>query len=212
MSYLLWHFPIRGRAEQIRLLFHALEIAFEQRDVTAEILAELRSQGPDTLSFGQIPLLEDGDFRLVQGPAIMAYVADKHGVAPTDRQMRARADAIVLGAEDLRTKFFQLLDPAADEVRAQFLATAWPNRWLHSFDGLLKLNGDTGFFVGSAFSHADIAVWDALDAVLTHVAGASLAGSRRLEDFHRAIAAKPGVAAYIGKGRLPSAKAALYGS
>jgi glutathione S-transferase len=197
MSYKLLYFPIRGRAEQIRLLFHALDIPFEDAKVNRDRFMELKQQGAKMLSFGALPLLEDGDFRLVQGAAILGYLARKHGVAPTDPQLSARADSIVLGAEDLRVKYFQLFGDEAEEKQASFVSGDLQSRWLPSFEGLLEQNGDSGYFVGDSLSHADIAVWDVLDALQTHVKGASLAGYPRLQAFYDRVRARPSLAAYL---------------
>jgi glutathione S-transferase len=201
MSYRLRYFPIRGRGEQIRLFLHALQQPFEDVPVRREQFPELKKEGPGTLAFGSLPLLEDDGFKLVQGPAIMGYLARKHGVAPTDLQQAARADAITLGAEDLRSKYFGLFGEGSEEKKAAFRDGDWKTRWLPAFEGLLELNGDSGFFVGSSLTHADIAVWDALDAVLNNVSGASLEGFPRLQKFRDQIAQRTALAAYLAQRR-----------
>lgn len=197
MSYRLWYFAIRGRGEQIRLMLHALGQAYEDVAIKRDRFLELKQEGPKTLSFGSLPLLEDGDFRLVQGVAILSYLARKHGAAPTDLQAAARADAIALGAEDLRSKAFGLFGEGADEKQAAFVAGDWQSRWLPSLEGLLKLNGDSGFFVGNTLTHADIAVWDALDFVLSKIKGATLESHPTLTAFRDRIAQLPALASYL---------------
>lgn len=197
MSYKLWYFPIRGRGEQVRLFLHALGQPFEDVRVRREQFMEMKQQGPRLLAFGSLPLLEDGDFRLVQGPVILGYLARKHGVVPSDLQAAARADAITLGAEDLRSKFFSLLGEGAEERQRAFLDGDWKTRWLPSLEGLLDCNGSTGFFVGDHLTHADIAVWDALDGVLTRIPGAALDGCSGLQRFRDRIQALPGLSSYL---------------
>jgi glutathione S-transferase len=199
MSYRLWYFPFRGRGEQIRLLLNALEQPYEDVAVKRADLPALKQQGPGLLAFGSLPLLEDDDFRLVQGPVIMSYLARKHGMAPTDLRQGARADAITLGAEDLRTRYFSLFGEGAQEKQAAFLSGDWQTRWLPSFDGLLALHGAGGFFLGSTPCHADLAVWDVLDAVTTYIPGATLDGHPRLSAFCDAVRALPPVAAYLAR-------------
>lgn len=196
MSYKLWYFPFRGRGEQIRLMFHALGQPFEDVPISREQFVELKKEGPRTLMFGSMPILVDGELRLAQGSVIMGYLARRHGAAPTDLRDEARADAITLGAEDLRSKYFSLFGEGAPAKQATFVAGDWQNRWLPSFEGLLKLSG-SGFLVGNKFSHADIALWDALDAVLNDVKGATLDGFPLLTEFRERIAALPGLSAYL---------------
>lgn len=199
MSYRLWYFPFRGRGEQVRLLLHALGQPFENVPVKREELLELKKQGPRVLPFGSLPVLQDGEFRLAQGPIILSYLARKHGIAPTDPQEAARADSIALGAEDLRTKFFALLGEGAAEKQATFLATEWKTRWLPSLEGLLAQNASNDFFVGDHLTHADIAVWDAVDGVLTRMPKASLEGFPGLQRFCKQIQTLPALANYLAK-------------
>jgi glutathione S-transferase len=175
-------------------MFHALGQAFTDVPIGRERFMAMKQEG--TLMFGSLPLLEDGEFRLAQGPVILGYLARKHGALPSDLQLAARADAIALGAEDLRSKFFGLLGEGAEERQKAFVADDWRGRWLPSLERLLA-RGGAGFFVGERFTHADIAVWDALDGVLGRIPGATLDGFPGLIAFRERIAALPGVAEYL---------------
>lgn len=201
MSYKLYYFPIRGRGEQIRLLFRALDIAFEDVHVKGDAFQKLKKQGPATLAFGSLPMLEDGAFRLCQGPAILSYLARKHNAAPSDPQLSAKADAIAWGAEDLRMRYFKLFGDEAETKQAEFVAGDWQQRWLPNLDGLLALNGVSGHFVGERLSHADIAMWDVLDAILINIKTATLDGFSHLQAFYDAIRSRPAVAAYVESGK-----------
>jgi glutathione S-transferase len=163
----------------------------------------LRREGPGTLYFGSVPMLQDGEFKLVQGPAIMNYIGRKHGIMPSDIQAAARTEAMVLGAEDMRMAYFRLLgdtDQAA-ERRSRFVAGAWHERWLSAWDGLLDLNGDNGYLLGPALTQADLAVWDALDAIVTWIDGARFGPFARVEKFYESIRARPAIAEYLGSDR-----------
>ena len=199
MSYRLFYFPIRGRGEQIRILFHALEIPFEEVAVNGERFGELKAEGPETLTFGALPMLEDGDFRLVQGPVIMAYIGRQHGAAPSDPKDAAHAESITLGAEDLRMKYFGLLGDGAEQKQKEFLEGNWTSRWLPAFDSLLEANDSTDHLVGSQLSFADAAVWDVLDAMLKYIDGATLSSASHLQAFYEGFAARPAVARYLAE-------------
>lgn len=196
MAYRLYYFPFRGRGEQVRLLCHALGIPFEDVRVGRAEFAELRALGPIRLAFGSLPLLDDDGFYLVQGPAILAYLGTKHGARPADVRAAARCDTLVLGAEDLRIRYFRAF--GEDEAkRKEFVGGEWSERWLPRLEGLLELNGSERHFVGRTLSAADVALWDVLDAVTTFLPGATLAGRDRLQAFHAAFASQPAVAAYL---------------
>lgn len=207
-GYRLTYWNKRGRGEQVRLFFAELGefgVQYDDRRITRAELAELQAEGPRELYFGTIPMLEDGEFRLCQAPVILCYLARKHGVEPDDLRLSARADALVLGAEDLRIQYFELFGPDAQTKQHDFVSGAWTARWLPSFDGLLAQNGArSGFYVGSSLTHADIAVWDVLDSILTWVHGASLDHHPRLAEFYAAIGARPAIARYLASDRRPS--------
>ena len=121
----------------------------------------------------------------------------RHGIAPSDPRPAAHADAITLGAEDLRIEYFRLFDDDAASKQATFVEGRWAQRWLPNLDGLLELNGDRGFLVGESLTHADVAVWDILDSITEWVAGATLDGAPRLKRFFVDFRARPRIGALI---------------
>ncbi len=203
MAYRLYYWALRGRGEQIRVLLNELGQDYEDVHVgMKEEFRALRSQGPATLYFGSVPMLEDGEFRLSQGPAIMNYLGAEHRLMPEDPRAAAKTEAMVLGAEDMRMAYFRVFGgERAAEKQAKFLAGDWSNRWLPAWSGLLELNGDTGFLVGDSLTQADVAVWDGLDAILTWIDGADFENFPRVEDFYEKIHSRPRIADYLASDR-----------
>jgi glutathione S-transferase len=203
--YVLTYWFKRGRAEQIRLLLQELDQPYREVNVVqgSPEWRALQAEGPGKLAFGAVPMLEDGGFRLVQGPVIISYLARKHGLAPGELQLASRADSIAWGAEDMRRIYLELFGADGAERQAAFVGGPWKNRWLPAFEGLLAQNDDRGVFVGGGLTHADVAVWDAIDAILTWVAGATLDGHPRLARFYDALRARPRIAAYLASDRRP---------
>jgi glutathione S-transferase len=144
-----------------------------------------------------LPVLKDGDFRLAQGPVIMAYLAKKHGIAPADPRLSAWADSVAWGAEDLRTRYNALFGSKPTAVPAEFARNVWEGRWMPTFEALLAQNGDNGHFAGDTLTHADIAVWDIVDACVRYVAGCKLDSFPKVAAFYDAIGEIPAVATYI---------------
>lgn len=101
------------------------------------------------------------------------------------------------GAEDLRVRYFKLFGEDRDKARAEFLDGDWQTRWLPNLSGLLEQNGNNGYFAGSQLSHADIAVWDVLDAFQVYVPPASLDGYPALQRFYEEIKALPALSQYL---------------
>ena len=111
--------------------------------------------------------------------------------------LAAKADAIAWGAEDLRTRYFKLLGDDGEKAQSEFVAGDWKTRWLPSLNGLLELNGNSGHFVGDQLTHADLAVWDVLDAILENIQSASLDNYSELQAFYDSVRSRPAVAAYV---------------
>jgi glutathione S-transferase len=193
----LTYWKKRGRGEQVRLMLHELALPYEENYVKGQGFRDLVALGPQKLMFGSIPLLEDGDFSLVQGPVILSYLAHKNGLLGEEVQVKAKADAIAWGAEDLRIRYFGLFGPDSEEKQRGFVEGDFKSRWLPALEGLLQLNQSETFFVGDALTHADVAVWDILDSMQEWVKGASLKSTPRLETFFEAFKSRPHIAAYL---------------
>ena len=200
MKYKLYYWPMQARGEQVRLLLHELGEDFDDIHIKpdGEFLT-LKKQGAKSLYFKSVPMLQDGDFRLVQGPVIMNYLGRKHGLMSNDLQVAAKTEAIVLGAEDMRMAYFRAFGDSDEalEKQALFVKDQWKLRWLPSWNELLELNGDNGFFVGNELTQADIAVWDALDAITHRIEGANFGDYDRLVRFHESIGRRSGIANYL---------------
>lgn len=203
MTYRLTYWNKRGRGEQVRLLLQELDAPYEDVHIDRKQILELKKAGASVLYFGSIPMLEDGDFRLCQSAVILSYLARKHGIMPENPQASARADAMVLGAEDLRMRYFELFGEDAAQKQRAFVEGPLAERWLPSFEGHLEINDSDRHFVGSSLTHADIAVFDVLDSLLTWVAGVTLDGYPRLATFQKSMAERPRIASYLSSDRRP---------
>ncbi len=200
MTYKFYYWPMRGRGEQIRLLLHELGQKFEDIHIKPDgEFQTLKKQGANTLYFKSVPMLQDGDFKLVQGPVIMNCLGRKHGLMSNDLQLAAKTEAIVLGAEDMRMAYFRAFGDSEEAIVKQklFVKEQWKARWLPSWNELLELNGDTGFFIGNQLTQADLAVWDAMDAIVDRIEGAGFDDYDRLVKFYESISCRPGITGYL---------------
>ncbi|MGR8947697.1 MAG: glutathione S-transferase N-terminal domain-containing protein, partial [Gammaproteobacteria bacterium] len=98
MNDKLLYFQIRGRGEQVRLLLYALELPFDDILIKRNQFLALTARGSATLFFYSFPMLEHDKFRLCRAPAILSYLAAKHGAAPSDPQLKCKPDVSARGA------------------------------------------------------------------------------------------------------------------
>jgi len=217
-KYKISYFEARGRAEQIRILLHELDVKFEDNRLNREKFVALQKDEHSPLAFGSVPLLEEGKFSLVQGGSIMAYIAKKHGVYPADVKAGQLADSVVMGAEDLRMKLFELpytkaktskdgksdsevadIEKAVETIKT-FVNTLWANRWAPNLERILK-NSGTGFVVGKSLTHADVALFDVIDAVITTLGplfpGLDEKTTPHLVKFYNEMKSRPNIKKYL---------------
>jgi len=151
----LVYFNIKGRGEAIRLLLEVTGTAFKD------------SQPPNwqsykqTLPFGQVPILNDGQFQLAQSKAILRYIARKTNTYGDNIKEASVIDMILDGEEEWRSKYSKVIYGENYEQNMVLYKESIPSH-LRTFENVLKKNG-TGFFVGNRLSVADIALFDILD-------------------------------------------------
>jgi len=217
-KYKVTYFQGRGRAEQIRILLNELGVKFEDTRLNRDGFVALQKQDNSPLVFGSLPLLEEGKFSLVQSTQIMSYLAKKNGVYPANIKDGQYADSIVCGAEDLRMKMFDLpytkakeskegksdaavaeIDKAIETVKT-FVNTTWAQRWGPNLERILKHSG-TGFVVGKSLTHADVALFEVVDAIINNL-GPNFPGlddktSPLLAKFVHDMQSRPNIKKYL---------------
>ena len=163
MSPLRLHaFPLSGHSHRAQLFASLLGLPVELIFVD---LAKRAQKQPDYLAlnrFGQVPVLEDGDFALGDSNAILIYLAERYDTAhrywPTDAQRRGQiqrwlsvaAGQLAEGPASARAArvFNRPLDHAAAQRKAHEL--------LAVLDA--ELTGRS-FLVGDSATLADIAMY-----------------------------------------------------
>jgi glutathione S-transferase len=183
----LLYFDAPTRGEQVRLLFTAAKVDFddEKLDYPKGLLKYKKAQMGDAspLMFDQCPAVTSPLGQHVsQVAACMQFVGRSTGLAPDDPAMDSRAMALTLGSEDLRnTVFYKLLMPMAISaiLRTKFggcLCCCAPlvrfyfgvSKVLPAFrkqaahlEAALRLSGGD-FFCGATMCYADVALFDSV--------------------------------------------------
>jgi len=90
----LYYHPVSTVSRPVLLLATEADIALELEVVDLFTGAHLQSAFAAVNPSRQVPVLEDGDFRLGESSAILKYLADKHDspAYPKDLQRRARVN------------------------------------------------------------------------------------------------------------------------
>jgi glutathione S-transferase len=191
----LIYFPMRGRAELLRVVLAEAGIEYDEQPIEQKALA-----GSPDLPFGAVPVWVEADgFRLAQSMAIVRHVASGAGLMGKTARERALCDQMLGAFEDVRGEVRRMFT-ASPERRAALdkeLAEVILPRWLGRLDRVLAANGGgAGFVVGDQLTVADLALYYLLESLRDNGYAEAVAGQPRLAAFFERIGARPRIAAW----------------
>lgn len=206
----LIYFPIRGRAEPVRL---ALAAAGESWNETVVDYAEMKGKaGTAEFPFGQVPVFDDGKVRLAQMDAIVRYVGRVHGMYGATAEEASFIDMILLAVEDSFQPYVKLCytHSFSEEAKKEYVTlhidaagTAARNGGAHFqyLENILARSesfATSGFVVGGKPTIADVQLFNLVDLHLRPVAfPEQMKAFPNLVKLHETFAAIPSVAAYL---------------
>jgi glutathione S-transferase len=216
MTYTLWYWPgLQGRGEFVRLAMEAGGIAYTDRaraDGAEALLANLESL-TGRAAFAP-PYLETGDGVVSQVANILAYLGEKHGIAPVALADRQWLNGVQLTVADLVAEVHNVHHPVAmmdyyDDQKAeaaraaaQFREQRMP-KFLRYFEQALAANpGD--WLMGDTWSYGDTSLFQIVEGLrymfpkrMTAIEG----GYPALIALHDRVAALDGIEAYLASDR-----------
>jgi glutathione S-transferase len=203
LPYELYYWPnIPGRGEFVRLVLEEagspyVDVGRQPREDGGgmeAVAAFWAGRSPGHPVFAP-PVLKQGELVLAQTAAICHFLGRRHGLAPADEAGEAHALELQLTIADLVAEvhethhpisaalYYDDQKPAAKKRAAHFVKERLP-RFLGYFERVLTQSGGE-VLAGSALSHADLSLFQALE-------GLAFAFPRA---FARASAATPGLLA-----------------
>lgn len=94
------------------------------------------------LAFGQLPLLEDGEFVLVQTPAILRYISRKLDLLPTSLVDTARADMVADATQELADRWMTKMMAFGNTPKAKRDYFRHSSRILGGLEKILKAKNE----------------------------------------------------------------------
>ena len=137
--YKLTYFDFGGRAEPIRIAFHAAGIEFEDNRLSFPEFGAMRS----TTRFNSLPVLEIDGAAVTQSNGILRYIGKMAGLYPEDSLQALYCDEAMGAIEDLLHYTVQTFGLEGDELKVarQKLVDGWLSTYVKGLGELLKRGG-----------------------------------------------------------------------
>ncbi|EFJ47313.1 hypothetical protein VOLCADRAFT_92063 [Volvox carteri f. nagariensis] len=205
------YFPIRGRAEVLRLAIVAGGDDFDTVDVNYAEQKGDREKYP----FGQCPRLVDGDIDLVQSNTIARYLARKYNLQGKTEKEICAVDMIMEGVESLRVKYVNLVynDQLADAAKEAYWKTYFDKETTTGRNGECGESGGGGahiqyltnflvknggqYCVGDSLTIADLCLWEIVDLHMRIFGDQIQETYPELVSFQSFISELPGIKEYL---------------
>ncbi|KAK9816216.1 hypothetical protein WJX74_009459 [Apatococcus lobatus] len=197
------YFPIRGRAEPLKLVLTTQGVSFKLHTLGLEEIKDLSN-----FKFGQAPAYSDDEVEhLVQSNAILRHLGRKYNLYGSSRTENAAVDEAIDGVEDLQLKYVGLIygGKLADDAKASYWSTHGDpknktarNGGAHlGFLASLLSSATNGHIVGSSLTIADVAVWNITDNHLQIFPKEIEGEYPELAQFHKQFASLPAIKSYL---------------
>ena len=153
-SFKLTYFDFDGgRAEPIRIAFHAAGIDFEDNRISFPEFREMRESTP----FKTVPVLEIDGAEVTQSNAMSRYVGKMAGLYPEDGLQALYCDEVLGALEDLSHYIVQTFGLQDEELKLarEKLVDGWLSVYLRGLAGLLARGGGE-YFANNRLTVADL--------------------------------------------------------
>jgi len=156
-SYKLTYFDFDGgRAEPVRIAFHAAGVEFEDERLSFRQFGEMRA----STRFNSVPVLEIDDVVVTQTNAMCRYVGKLAGLYPEDPVQALYCDEAMEAVEDLLHRIVRTIGLEGDELREarEALADGWLSIFLRGLNDILARGGGE-YFADHRLTVADLKVF-----------------------------------------------------
>lgn len=154
-TYKLTYFDIDGgRAEPVRIAFHAAGIQFEDERITFPEFMEMRGG----TRFNSVPVLEVDGAVVTQTNGMCRYVGKMAGLYPEDAAQALYCDEALGAIEDLLHKLVPTFGLEGEELKSarEALVDGWITIFVKGLGEILERGGD--YFADNKLTVADLKV------------------------------------------------------
>ena len=162
-TYKLTYFDFDGgRAEPVRIAFHAAGIAFEDDRISFQEFGEMRGG----TRFNAVPVLEIDGEAITQTNAMCRYVGRMAGLYPEDDRQALHCDEVMGAVEDNSHQVVKTFGLEGDELKEarEKLVDGWLTTYLRGLDELLTRGGGQ-YFTDNRLTMADLKAFVSLRTI-----------------------------------------------
>ncbi|KAK7102173.1 hypothetical protein V1264_020435 [Littorina saxatilis] len=192
------YFDLRARGEPIRLVLEAAGKKYEDVRLSFD---EWPAEKPNT-PYGQLPYIVYNGKKYGQSLALANFVAREFGLYGKTNLDALRIDEVSGLTADLVDSVFKAKFENDETKKAELSQKLWDEavpKYFGFFNTLLSYNGNTGFFVGSTVSLADLLVFNLLDSLIAEKAEIANTFSPELNKLRSNVQKHPFLNAYLAK-------------
>ena len=156
-SYKLTYFDFSGgRAEPIRIAFHAAGIEFEDHRISFDEFMKTR----DTMRFRCAPILEIDGTVVTQSNSMLRYVGNMAGLYPSDSIQALYCDEAMGAVEDLLHQIVRTFGLEGDELKTARadLVDGWLTTFIKGLAEILERGGGV-YIADNRLTVADLKVY-----------------------------------------------------
>jgi len=153
------------------------------------------------LPFGQLPLLQHGDFSIVQSNSIIRYIGRTLHLGGSTKSERAWAEQLLDAVEDIRVRYGRLiythkLDEKEKEIHKTYIQSQFTNieKWLKRMK--------TEYLISNEFSVADGGWFDIVE-LHERIYDKLLDSFPTLQAWHKRVSTRPKIHTYLQSDRRP---------
>jgi len=153
-----------GRAEPVRIAFHAAGIEFEDHRIAFPEFVETRGD----FRFTAVPVLEIDGVAVTQSNGMLRYIGKQTGLYPEDNLQALYCDEALGAVEDSYHKMVRTFFLEGDELKEarKKLIDEWLTPFLKGLDEILTRGGGQ-YFADNSLTVADLKVFVQIRSLLT---------------------------------------------
>ena len=197
---IITYFPIRGRAEPIRLMLEELDIRYDENPVAGRQWAKLKREMP----FGKVPMYQDGELRIYESHAIYRYLARKYDLYGSTEQDVINCEILEHAMSDAIEAFGRLSwSKDFEEKRQEFIDGPLTSTLANLERFINDIPRDKDHWVGRNLTYIDFLGWHYLDCARA-LAGNIVENYNTLNHLKQTFEARPRIKAYLESDRRPA--------